>query len=194
MNIKLRSIAEQLLSDFLALSRGGTVPSREAFDHALMTVHQHDGVHYHAAAMLLGSSAAACGAARRRQQRFEDRPLCVGRPTTSTPRNHVRPPRGAGTTGEARSAMMALWAHDAGRGLGNHRPNQEPTSSVLREAHGRPSRVLKHFSKLAIKPGHAVLGGFPYGGVAGSGAAAGSFGASGACFAGFWWVGRCAHW
>ena len=40
-NIKLRSIAEQLLSDFLALSRGGTVPSREAFDHALMTVHQH---------------------------------------------------------------------------------------------------------------------------------------------------------
>ena len=30
-------------------------------------------------------------------------------------------------------------------------------------------------------------------GVAGSGAAAGSFGASGACFAGFWWVGRCAQ-
>jgi len=29
--------------------------------------------------MLLGSSTAACRAARRRQQRFEDRPLCVGR-------------------------------------------------------------------------------------------------------------------
>ena len=38
-----------------------------------------------------------------------------------------------------------------------------------------------------------MLGGFLYGGVAGSGAAAGSFGASGACFAGFWWVGRCAQ-
>src|SRR6478672_10872658 len=32
----------------------------------------------------------------------------------------------------------------SGRRLGNHRPNQEPTSSVLREAHTRPSRVLKH--------------------------------------------------
>jgi len=29
-----------------------------------------------------------------------------------------------------------------------HRPNQEPTSSVLREAHTRPSRVLKHSLKL----------------------------------------------
>ena len=36
---------------------------------------------------------------------------------------------------------MGSWS---GRGLGNHRPNQEPTSSVLREAHTRPSRVLKH--------------------------------------------------
>ena len=32
----------------------------------------------------------------------------------------------------------------SGRRLGNHRPNQEPTSSVLREAHARPSRVLKY--------------------------------------------------
>jgi len=38
-------------------------------------------------------------------------------PTTSTPRNHVRPPRGAGTTGKARSAMMALWAPGLGGDL-----------------------------------------------------------------------------
>ena len=37
--------------------------------------------------------------------------------------------------------IVGSWS---GRGLGNHRPNQEPTSSVLREAHARPSRVLKH--------------------------------------------------
>ena len=37
--------------------------------------------------------------------------------------------------------IVGSWS---GRGLGNHRPNQEPTSSVLREPHTRPSRVLKH--------------------------------------------------
>src|SRR5271166_6463810 len=37
--------------------------------------------------------------------------------------------------------IVSSWS---GRGLGNHRPNQEPTPSVLREAHARPSRVLKH--------------------------------------------------
>jgi len=36
--------------------------------------------------------------------------------------------------------IVGSWS---GRGLGNHRPNQEPTSSVPREAHARPSRVLK---------------------------------------------------
>jgi len=50
--------------------------------------------------------------------------------------------------GRARRAWRdRRWWHCgllAGRGLGNHRPNQEPTSSVLREAHTRPSRVLKH--------------------------------------------------
>jgi hypothetical protein len=37
--------------------------------------------------------------------------------------------------------IVGSWS---GRGLGNHRPNQEPTSSVLREAHARPSRFFKH--------------------------------------------------
>src|SRR5271166_1447509 len=40
--------------------------------------------------------------------------------------------------------IVGSWS---GRGLGNLRPNQEPTSSVLREAHARPSRVLKHSLK-----------------------------------------------
>ena len=86
-----------------------------------------DGVHYHTAAMLLGSSAAACRAARRRQQRFEDRPLCVGhrrrvhRATMSTRRV------GRGTTGMARSAMMALWAP----GLGGDLVITDPTRSRL---------------------------------------------------------------
>ncbi len=61
-------------------------------------------------------------------------------PTTSTPRNHVRPPRGAGTTGMARSAMMALWAPGLGGDLVITDPTREPTSSVRREAHARPSR------------------------------------------------------
>jgi len=44
-------------------------------------------------------------------------------PTTRTPRNHVRPRRGAGTTGMARSAMMALWAP----GLGGDLVSTDPT-------------------------------------------------------------------
>ena len=61
-------------------------------------------------------------------------------PTTSTPRNHVRPQRGAGTTGMARSAMMALWAPGLGGDLVSTDPTRELTSSVRREAHARPSR------------------------------------------------------
>ena len=45
--------------------------------------------------------------------------------------------------------IVGSWS---GRGLGNHRPNQEPTSSVLREAHARPSRVLKHSLSSAHYP------------------------------------------
>ena len=97
------------------------------------------------ATMLLGSSAAACRAARRSQQRFQDRPLCVGhrrrvhRATMSARR--VGGHDGHGEIGDDR--IVGSWS---GRGLGNHRPHQEPTSSVLREAHARPSRVLKHLS------------------------------------------------
>ena len=46
--------------------------------------------------------------------------------------------------------IVSSWS---GRGLGNHRPNQEPTSSVLREAHARPSRVLKHSLSLRLNLG-----------------------------------------
>jgi hypothetical protein len=46
---------------------------------------------------------------------------------------------GQGEIGD--DGMVGSWS---GRRLGNHRPNQEPTSSVLREPHTRPSRVLKH--------------------------------------------------
>src|SRR5262249_53314986 len=49
-------------------------------------------------------------------------------PTTSTPRNHVRAPRGAGTTGRPRSAMNALWAP----GLGGDLVSPDPTSQLLR--------------------------------------------------------------
>lgn len=55
-------------------------------------------------------------------------------PTTSTPRNHVRPPRGAGTTGMARSAMMALWAP----GLGGDLVITDPTRSRLLRFSARP--------------------------------------------------------
>jgi hypothetical protein len=39
-NVKLRNIAEQLLSDIQALDYGDRVPPRETFDRLLMTVHE----------------------------------------------------------------------------------------------------------------------------------------------------------
>ncbi len=38
-NVKLRTLAEQVASDFLELSRGQTLPPRSAYDNALMTAH-----------------------------------------------------------------------------------------------------------------------------------------------------------
>jgi MoxR-like ATPase len=46
-NIKLRALAEQLLSDFRALNYDDTLPARAMFDHLLLTVHNRvrpDGV------------------------------------------------------------------------------------------------------------------------------------------------------
>jgi hypothetical protein len=42
-NVKLRKIAEQLLSDIQALDYGDRVPPRETFDRLLMTVHERVG-------------------------------------------------------------------------------------------------------------------------------------------------------
>ena len=40
-NVKLRALAKQLVSDFRALScNGDALPSRSAYDKALMSVHQ----------------------------------------------------------------------------------------------------------------------------------------------------------
>ena len=63
-------------------------------------------------------------------------------PTTSTPRNHVRPPRGADTTGMARSAMMALWAP----GLGGDLVITDPTRSRLLRFSARHTPAHHEFS------------------------------------------------
>ena len=86
-----------------------------------------DGVHYHTAAMLLGSSTAACRAAPAQATAVRGSPAVRRSPTTRTPRNHVRAPRGAGTTGMARSAMMALRGSWSGRGLVITDPTKEPS-------------------------------------------------------------------
>ena len=39
-NIKLRALAEQLVSDYRALSNGEALPSRVGYDETLMTVHE----------------------------------------------------------------------------------------------------------------------------------------------------------
>ena len=39
-NIKLRTLAQQLLSDFASVSAGDTLPPRSTFDELLITVHQ----------------------------------------------------------------------------------------------------------------------------------------------------------
>ena len=39
-NIKLRALAEQLVSDYRALSNGEALPSRVVYDETLMTVHE----------------------------------------------------------------------------------------------------------------------------------------------------------
>src|SRR5262249_48362854 len=51
--------------------------------------------------------------------------------------------------GEIVDGIVGSWS---GRRLANHRPNQEPTSSVLREAHARRSRVLKHSLTALLYP------------------------------------------
>ena len=71
-------------------------------------------------------------------------------PTTSTPRNHVRPPRGAGTTGMARSAMMALWVP----GLGGDLVITDPTSSRLLRFSARHTPAHREFSNTLSRPGH----------------------------------------
>ena len=102
-----------------------------------------DGVHYHTAAMLLGSSAAACRAARRRQQRFEDRPLCVGhRRRVHRATMSARRVGAAGTTGTARSAMMALWAPS----LGGDLVVTDPTRSRLLRFSARHTPAHREFS------------------------------------------------
>ena len=62
-------------------------------------------------------------------------------PTTSTPRNHVRA-RGAGTTGMARSAMMALWAP----GLGGDLVITDPTRNRLLRFSARHTLAHREFS------------------------------------------------
>ena len=39
-NVKLRALAEQLVSDYRALSNGEALPSRLVYDETLMTVHE----------------------------------------------------------------------------------------------------------------------------------------------------------
>jgi hypothetical protein len=75
-------------------------------------------------------------------------------PTTNTPRNHVRPPRGAGTTGMARSAMMALRGSWSGQGW----VITDPTRSQLLRfsarhtpAH-RGSQTLAYSSSIHLPP------------------------------------------
>jgi hypothetical protein len=65
-------------------------------------------------------------------------------PTTSTPRTHVRAPHRAGTTGMARSAMMALWAPGLGGDLVITDPTRSP--NVLGSPRGTrpPIAVRKH--------------------------------------------------
>ena len=39
-NVKLRALAQQLMSDYRALSSGEALPSRSVYDETLMTVHE----------------------------------------------------------------------------------------------------------------------------------------------------------
>jgi len=83
-------------------------------------------------------------------ERPHDLKLTVPRTTMSARR--VGRHDGQGEIGD--DGIVGSWS---GRGLGNHRPNQEPTSSVLREAHARPSRVLKHsLSARSISLGEGI--------------------------------------
>ena len=76
-------------------------------------------------------------------------PCCAAQATAvrGSPEYTAQPcPRaaGGGHDGHGEIGDDGIVGSWSGRGLGNHRPNQEPTSSILREAHARPSRVLKH--------------------------------------------------
>ena len=64
-------------------------------------------------------------------------------PTTSTPRTDVHPPRGAGHDGHGEIGDDGIVGSWSGRGLGHHRPNQEPIL-WFSARHTPPIAFLKH--------------------------------------------------